>query len=68
MIDDPLLGRGADEPSPRDQPPAAGDEAVEVTEQVRARQRSGARALALALGLFVVLIFAITIVKIRNGG
>ena len=48
--------------------PAATGDAVEVTRQVRARQRSGARMVALALGLFVVLIFAITIVKIRNGG
>lgn len=40
----------------------------EQDDRFRARQRSGARALAVVLGAFVVLIFAISIVKIRNGG
>jgi hypothetical protein len=44
-------------------PPAPPPEA----ERLR-RQRSRALVMALLLGAFVVLMFAITIVKIRNGG
>ena len=36
-------------------------------ELIRARQRSRARVLALLLGAFVVLMFAISIVKIKAG-
>ena len=50
------------------QRPAVADPQADMTDLVRARQRSGARALGIVLGLFVVLIFAISIVKIRNGG
>lgn len=34
---------------------------------IRARQRSRARIMALLLAAFVILMFAISIVKIRNG-
>lgn len=44
-------------------PPSAAEEA----ELVRARQRGRARVMALLLGLFVVLVFAISIVKIQLG-
>ena len=37
------------------------------SEQIRARQRSRAKVMALLLGAFVVLIFAISIVKIQLG-
>jgi hypothetical protein len=37
------------------------------TDAVRARQRSRARVMAVLLGAFVVLIFAISIVKIAAG-
>ncbi|WP_404335250.1 hypothetical protein AB2M62_15645 [Sphingomonas sp. MMS12-HWE2-04] len=40
---------------------------IDHTEMVRARQRSRARVMALLLGSFVVLIFAISIVKIAQG-
>ena len=36
-------------------------------EQYRARQRSRARVMALLLGAFVILMFAITIAKIKAG-
>ena len=42
--------------------PVADDEAL-----IRARQRSRARLMAVLLGAFVVLVFAISIVKIRLG-
>ncbi|MEP9359293.1 hypothetical protein [Sphingomonas sp. KR3-1] len=44
-------------------PPPAADE----TEVIRARQRSRATVMAVLLGLFVVLVFAISIVKIQLG-
>ncbi|HWU94751.1 MAG TPA: hypothetical protein VN029_04090 [Sphingomonas sp.] len=40
---------------------------VEETELIRARQRSRAVVMAILLGLFVVLVFAISIVKIQLG-
>jgi hypothetical protein len=46
-------------------PPPAGP--VEEAELVRARQRSRATVMAVLLGLFVVLVFAISIVKIQLG-
>lgn len=39
----------------------------ETPDEFRARQRSRARVVAILLGLFVILIFAITIVKIQQG-
>jgi len=36
-------------------------------DMIRARQRSRSRVLALLLGAFVILMFAISIAKIRNG-
>jgi cytochrome c oxidase assembly protein Cox11 len=39
----------------------------EEEEQYRARQRSRARVMALLLGAFVILMFAITIAKIKAG-
>ncbi len=39
----------------------------EREDRIRATQRSRARVTAWVLGTFVVLMFAITIVKIRNG-
>jgi hypothetical protein len=38
---------------------------VDATELVRARQRSRARLMAVLLGAFVVLVFAISIVKMQ---
>ena len=38
-----------------------------TTEQIRARQRARARVMAWLLGGFVILIFAISIVKIQVG-
>ncbi len=40
---------------------------IEEAELVRARQRSRATVMAVLLGLFVVLVFAISIVKIQLG-
>ena len=40
---------------------------IDRTEMVRARQRSRARVMALLLGAFVILVFAISIVKIQIG-
>jgi len=40
---------------------------IDETEVVRARQRSRAVVMAVLLGLFVVLVFAISIVKIQLG-
>ena len=37
------------------------------TEVIRARQRSRARLMAVLLGVFVILVFAISIVKIKAG-
>ncbi|NIJ22104.1 hypothetical protein FHS95_003815 [Sphingomonas naasensis] len=37
------------------------------TDLIRARQRSRARVMALLLGAFVILVFAISIVKIQLG-
>ncbi|MDT8760420.1 hypothetical protein MZO42_17090 [Sphingomonas psychrotolerans] len=37
------------------------------TELIRARQRSRARVMALLLGAFVILVFAISIVKMQIG-
>jgi hypothetical protein len=39
----------------------------EETRVIRARQRSRARIMAVLLGIFVVLVFAISIVKIQIG-
>jgi len=39
----------------------------EEDELIRARQRARARVMALALGAFVVLMFAISIAKIKGG-
>lgn len=39
----------------------------ESTDLIRARQRSRARVMALLLGAFVVLVFAISIVKMQIG-
>jgi hypothetical protein len=43
---------------------------IDQTEVIRARQRSRARVMALLLGAFVILVFAISIVKmqIAHGG
>ena len=40
---------------------------TDPTDQIRARQRARARVMALLLGAFVVLIFAISIVKMTPG-
>jgi len=40
---------------------------IDQTEVIRARQRSRARVMALLLGAFVILVFAISIVKIQIG-
>jgi hypothetical protein len=47
--------------------PAAEPDPADHTALIRARQRSRARLMALLLGAFVVLIFAISIVKITQG-
>jgi hypothetical protein len=39
----------------------------DTTDLIRARQRSRARVMALLLGAFVVLVFAISIVKMQIG-
>ena len=39
----------------------------EQTQIIRARQKSRARIMAILLGVFVVLVFAISIVKIQIG-
>ena len=39
----------------------------ESTDLIRARQRSRARVMALLLGAFVILVFAISIVKMQIG-
>jgi hypothetical protein len=57
--DDPIRGRGASGAPQAAGPPSDAD--------IRARQRSRARVMALLLGAFVVLIFAISIVKIAAG-
>ncbi|MDV3458792.1 hypothetical protein RZN05_17475 [Sphingomonas sp. HF-S4] len=43
---------------------------IDQTEVIRARQRSRARVMALLLGAFVILVFAISIVKMKiaHGG
>ena len=38
---------------------------IDQTEVIRARQRSRARVMALLLGAFVILVFAISIVKMQ---
>ncbi|WP_171982534.1 hypothetical protein [Sphingomonas sp. LM7] len=40
---------------------------VDQTEVIRARQRARARVMALLLGAFVILVFAISIVKMQIG-
>ena len=40
---------------------------IDQTDLIRARQRSRARIMALLLGAFVILVFAISIVKIKLG-
>ena len=57
--DDLIRGRAASAPAPAS--------AADTTEVIRARQRSRARIMALLLGAFVVLIFAVSIVKIQLG-
>jgi hypothetical protein len=47
--------------------PFARDPEAIGTAEVRARQRSRARVMAVLLGAFVILIFAISIVKIAAG-
>lgn len=39
----------------------------DTTDRIRARQRSRARVMALLLGAFVILVFAISIVKMQIG-
>jgi hypothetical protein len=56
--DDLIRGRGTATPIANPADP---------TELVRARQRSRARLMAVLLGVFVILIFAISIVKIQLG-
>ena len=58
--DDPMPGR-ANQPPERPEPPR------DETELIRQRQRERARVMAWLLGGFVVLIFAISIVKISLG-
>ena len=41
------------------------DISAETTHAIRARQRSRARIMAVLLGVFVILVFAISIVKIQ---
>lgn len=41
--------------------------AIDQTDLIRARQRSRANVMAVLLGAFVILIFAISIVKIKAG-
>ncbi|MCH7860833.1 hypothetical protein ACQKOH_18265 [Sphingomonas sp. NPDC092331] len=48
-------------------PPTAPATPAEEAELIRARQRGRARVMAVLLGLFVVLVFAISIVKIQLG-
>lgn len=48
-------------------PPKAPATPIEAAELIRARQRNRARVMAVLLGLFVVLVFAISIVKIQLG-
>jgi len=48
-------------------PPPIPQTPADETELVRARQRSRALVMAVLLGLFVVLVFAISIVKIQLG-
>ncbi|UZK64914.1 hypothetical protein [Sphingomonas sp. M1-B02] len=40
---------------------------IDQTEIIRSRQRSRARVMAVLLGAFVILVFAISIVKITQG-
>ena len=60
--DDLMQGRASASGVPR-----AGDLDADTNAAVRARQRSRAIVTALLLGAFVVLIFAISIVKIAAG-
>ncbi len=62
--DDLMRGRANRPPNP---PAAKAPLTPPTPDQYRARQRSRAAVMALLLGGFVVLIFAITIVKIRAG-
>ena len=48
-------------------PPHVPATPIEEAELIRARQRSRATVMAVLLGLFVVLVFAISIVKIQLG-
>lgn len=56
--DDLIRGRNAAAPAPG---------AANPIDLVRARQRSRARIMALLLGAFVILVFAISIVKMQIG-
>jgi hypothetical protein len=62
-MSDPLedLGRHQQGKAPPPPPPAGQAE-------IRRRQRSRAIVMALLLGLFVVLMFGISIAKMKNGG
>jgi hypothetical protein len=60
--DDLMRGRTAGNGAPAD-----GQKAISPTELIRARQRSRARIMALLLGGFVLLVFAISVVKITQG-
>lgn len=48
-------------------PPSAALDAADEAELIRTRQRARARVMAVLLGLFVILVFAISIVKIQLG-
>ncbi|WP_109807764.1 hypothetical protein [Sphingosinithalassobacter portus] len=61
--DDDLIAGRASAPTP----PNAEQEARDHAIQVRKRQKSRALVMALMLGAFVLLIFAISIVKIAAG-
>ncbi len=61
--DDDLIADRASAPTP----PTAEQNAREYATQVRRRQHSRALVMALGLGAFVILIFAISIVKIAAG-
>ncbi|MBO9621831.1 MAG: hypothetical protein J7500_03880 [Sphingomonas sp.] len=56
--DDLMRGRNDAMPAPS---------AADTTEVVRRRQRERARLMAILLGVFVVLVFAISIVKMQIG-
>ena len=60
--DDLMKGRTSASGAPSDHDPGAAG-----TAEVRARQQSRARVMAVLLGAFVILIFAISIVKIAAG-